>query len=77
MPEIGRRRMPREVEIKVKDEREITVPIPADAAATKKLADFVSTATNEGFCLAGVDELTTGQRDPYTVGARLIFRRSI
>lgn len=74
--------MPKEVEIKVKDEREITAPIPADAVSTKKLADFVATATSEGFCLAeaaAIQEDRGNQYDPFvvTTGLRLTYRRKV
>lgn len=63
--------------ITVTDTRTIQVPLPADTEASARLKEFVSQAVGAGYVLSGVTTVKGGdQRDPYTVGAKMTFRRA-
>lgn len=58
------------------DERSIEVPVPAGPADTEHLGKFILNNCQDGYALKMVDEITGGtQRDPYTVGLRVILER--
>jgi hypothetical protein len=61
--------------VKATDTREIRVPIPADQGNLSALGTYIVSAAEDGFNLTGASAIEHGQRDPFTVGLRLTFKR--
>lgn len=60
-----------DIEVKETDTRTLKAPVPCDAIQTEQIGKFLANAGQDGYTLVGVSQITTGQRDPYTIGVVL------
>ena len=58
-----------DIEITESDTRSLKAPVPADPIQTEQIGKFLTNAGQDGYSLIKVTAITTGQRDPYTIGA--------